>query len=66
MDEKIRTLPTARDEMAGALDAMVRIWVEQRRVAHEIASTRRALYLAYLKEGFTESQALDLVKSLAL
>lgn len=65
-DDKIRAIPTAKDELAGALDGMVRLWQEQRRVAAEIAKTRRALYSAYVKEGFTEQQALELCKSLTI
>lgn len=34
--------------------------------AGDIAHARRTLYLAYLAEGFTESQALELCKALSV
>lgn len=65
-DEKIRVIQTAKDETAGAFEAILRVWEGQRKNAREIARTRRALFVAYVDAGFTEPQALELCKALSL
>lgn len=65
-DPKIHVVPTAKDEAAGAWQTMTRMMEQQRAFAAEVAKTRRALYLAYKAEGFTDAEALELCKSVAL
>lgn len=42
---------------------MVRAWQLIAGNAGEIANAKRTLFLAYVAEGFTEAQALELVKT---
>jgi hypothetical protein len=47
----------------GALMAnMVNMWQVLAQHSADIAASKRTLFLAYVGEGFTESQALELVK----
>lgn len=41
-----------------------RIWVEMAKEAPDIAHSKRTLFLAYVAEGFNETQALELVKTI--
>lgn len=41
-----------------------RIWQAAAEEASSIAAAKRTIFLAYVSEGFTEPQALELVKSL--
>lgn len=43
---------------------LVQMWQTLATNAAEIASAKRTLYLAYLTEGFSEAQALDLTKAI--
>ncbi len=58
------------DEQTRALvAALARIDIlmaAQAKHASSIANARRCLYLAYLAEGFTEAEALELCKALSL
>lgn len=58
----LSTVPTAYDKLAGDFQQITRLLTLMRENAEEIAKTRKALYSAYMKEGFTEAQALDLVR----
>lgn len=58
----LATVPTAKDEMAAGFAPLARFWDEMAANAVAIAKTRRALYKAYVAEGFTEMQALELCK----
>lgn len=51
-----QTLPKAARDLADAWGAMAEI-------ATDLANARRTLFLAYVAEGFTEAQALELVKA---
>jgi hypothetical protein len=51
-------------DIIGAFADYAQIMNAVARHAADIAHARRALYQAYLSEGFTESQALDLCKVL--
>lgn len=55
----------APNEIATIVSNMVSLWQEIARNAAEIAHSRRTLYNAYILEGFTEAQALELVKNSA-
>ncbi len=51
-------LPNASEEMA----RMVEAWAAIAGCASDIAHSKRTIYLAYVAEGFTEAQALELCK----
>ncbi len=61
MTDRPTEIPTAQDKMLGEFENIRRLWVGIAENATQIAKTRRALYDAYLKEGFTQQEALDLV-----
>lgn len=44
--------------------ATVEIWQGMAEAASHIAAAKRSIFLAYVAEGFTEAQALDLIKSI--
>lgn len=54
------------DEMGAGFEKMKRLWINMRKNADEIAKTKRRMFDAYRKAGFSEGDALELVKSLAL
>ena len=43
-------------------EAMAMAWQHIAKISSDIAHSRRALFNAYIAEGFTESQALELIK----
>ena len=49
------------DEIAGS---MVRAWQAIAAASADIAHARRTIFLAYVAEGFTEAQSLELVKQI--
>lgn len=53
-------IPTLADSMKAIADA----WSTMATHATEIAHARRTLFLAYVAEGFSEAQALELVKTI--
>jgi len=42
---------------------MALAWQHIASISYEIANARRTLFNAYLSEGFTEAQALELIKN---
>jgi hypothetical protein len=62
MSEKITLLPTARDELLGQVSSMTRLYSALADEATAIAKARYDLFKAYRAAGFTEAQALELVK----
>ena len=48
-----------------AVQLMVEAWMMVAQEASNLAHAKRTLYEAYLSEGFTEVQALELCKSLS-
>jgi hypothetical protein len=52
-----------RDDLPAVARAQVQIWSALAEVASDVAHAKRAIFLAYVAEGFTEAQAIDLVKS---
>ena len=46
-----------------AIRTQVAIWQGMAEAASHIAHAKRTIFLAYVAEGFTEFQALDLVKT---
>ena len=63
MTDHFRTPPPSPDIPEGMAN-LVRVWQEAALVASSIAHSRRTIYLAYLAEGFAETQALELVKTI--
>ncbi|MEO9297579.1 hypothetical protein [Devosia alba] len=55
-----------KDDMKAASDMLRRMAPELMENAKTIARIRRASYLAHVAEGFTEAQALELCKSMAM
>lgn len=51
-----------RDVFKGAVDALERSMMTQLKYIGIQAKVRRAAYLALIKEGFTETQALELCR----
>lgn len=51
-------------DLAGEMGNLVRVWQEAARNAADIANARRTIFNAYVAEGFSESQALELVKTI--
>lgn len=43
---------------------LARAWMMMAEQAPHIAAARRTIFLAYVAEGFSEAQALELVKSI--
>lgn len=62
MTDQRRTEPPQQD-LSSAMGDMVRAWQLIANNAGEIANAKRVLFLAYVSEGFTEAQALELVKT---
>lgn len=62
----VTDIPTARDELAGSFEAIVRTLSVYARYAPEIAKARFALFTAHIEAGFSEPQALELCKGLGL
>lgn len=50
--------PTAKESVSN----LVSIWMHLAEEASHIAVAKRRLYLAYIAEGFSEGQALELCK----
>lgn len=53
-----------REDIGESASNLVSIWQEIARKAADIAAARRSLFLAYVAEGFTEAQALELIKQI--
>lgn len=53
-----------RDDVPEAMRNLVSAWQAGAAVAADLAHARRTIFLAYVAEGFTEAQALELVKTL--
>jgi hypothetical protein len=52
-----------RENLPEAIQNMVTAWQGLAEAASHIAHAKRTIFLAYVAEGFSESQALELVKS---
>ncbi|SNT19785.1 hypothetical protein [Sphingopyxis indica] len=63
MKDLNRSQPPKADLGEGARD-LARVWSEMAKVAADIAHSRRTLFLAYVAEGFSDAQAMELVKSI--
>ena len=55
---------TPRTDWPEAVRAQVEIWQGVAAAASHIAHARRTMFLAYVAEGFTEAQALELIKTM--
>ncbi len=53
-----------RENLPEAVHNMVVIWQGVAEAATDIAHAKRSIFLAYVAEGFSEAQALELVKSI--
>ena len=52
-----------RDNLPDAVKNMVQLWSSMAEAAGDNAHAKRVIFLAYVSEGFTEAQALELVKA---
>lgn len=62
MTDNRRTEPPQQD-LSSAMGDMVRAWQLIAANSSEIANAKRTLFLAYVAEGFSEAQALELCKT---
>lgn len=62
MTDSNRSQPP-REDMDALTYNMVNIWQKIALVSSDIAHAKRTIFLAYVAEGFTEAQALELVKN---
>jgi hypothetical protein len=53
-----------RDDLPEAVRSLVQLWTSMAEVAADVAHAKRAIFLSYVAEGFTEAQALELVKTI--
>lgn len=53
-----------RENLPESVRNLVTVWQGMAEAAADVAHAKRAIFLAYVAEGFTEAQALDLVKTL--
>lgn len=56
--------PTPKQDMREATADLVRIWQAVAASSADIAHAKRTIFLAYVAEGFSEAQALELVKQI--
>lgn len=52
-----------RENLPEAVQNMAELWSSLASVAGDVAHARRTIFLAYVAEGFTEAQALELIKT---
>lgn len=62
----LTVLPTAEDKLLGSFEEIKRLLPVMMGLAPQIAAMRKTLYDAYVAEGFTKEQALELCKSITL
>lgn len=65
-DSKIHPLPGQKNESRAAVEALKRNLSDLKEHARLVAEIRRAGYDAYLEQGFSEDQALELCKTLQI
>lgn len=53
-----------RQDLGELTQEMVKAWQAMAAASAEIASARRTLFLSYVAEGFSEAQALELIKNI--
>jgi len=53
-----------RENLPEAMKGLVTAWQAAAEVAADLAHAKRTIFLAYVAEGFTEGQALELVKTI--
>lgn len=61
-DEDRRRFEPPNTEIPEAVKGMVQLWASLAEASAHIAHSKRTLFLAYVAEGFSEPQALELVK----
>jgi len=54
--------PTPQEDISETARKMAEAWQASAASSSDIANAKRTLFLAYVAEGFTEAQALELVK----
>jgi hypothetical protein len=62
--DPLREPQPPREDLPASVRAMVEVWQAAALVAGDIAHAKRSMYLAYVAEGFTEAQALELARHL--
>lgn len=63
MSDRFYREPGPKQDMAAAAKNLADVWVNLAEHSAAIANARRVMFLAYVSEGFTEAQALELVKA---
>ena len=53
-----------QEDLPQAVRNLVQLWQSTAEVAADIAHAKRTIFLAYVAEGFSEAQALELVKTI--
>lgn len=53
-----------KQDMKAAMSDLSRVWQAAAEESANIAASKRRVFLAYVSEGFSEQQALELIKSL--
>lgn len=57
-------IPRPQDNLPEAVKSVVLLWCSMAEAAADVAHAKRTIVLAYVAEGFTEAQALELVKTI--
>lgn len=63
MTEKGKPFTPAQQDMQEMSRQMAEAWMAIAQSSADIAHAKRTLFMAYVAEGFSEQQALELVKS---
>lgn len=66
MSDQVTEIPNPeRDQLLAGLAQLSRVWLAVVERADEIAGARKAMFDAYVRQGFTEAQALQLCRDLS-
>lgn len=64
MASEPRRSEVPREDLPESVRNLVTLWASMAECASDVAHAKRAIFLAYVAEGFTEGQALELVKTI--
>jgi len=62
-DDNVTQFPGAQQKLQQSIKEVFEDWAATLEYISGVARIRRAIYNAYIEEGFTEEQALELTKS---